>query len=107
MPPACSSASRAKTSPSGAGLCRHSIRKWESSSNSVPPATYSHLCRAIDVLECQRGAVSAAMGSTHYAGKHRHQTIKVVLAFINSESIWTWLLGSVTPAYATRAWAGN
>jgi DNA-binding transcriptional regulator YiaG len=28
------------------GLCRHSIRKWEISSDAVPAATYSHLCRA-------------------------------------------------------------
>ncbi len=34
-----------------AGLCRHSIRKWETSSDAVPAATYSHLCRAVDVLE--------------------------------------------------------
>ena len=29
-----------------AGLCRHSIRKWETSSHAIPSATYSHLCRA-------------------------------------------------------------
>ena len=34
-----------------AGLCRHTILKWETSSNAVPAATYSHLCRAVDVLE--------------------------------------------------------
>jgi transcriptional regulator with XRE-family HTH domain len=34
-----------------AGLCRHSIRKWGTSSDAVPAATYSHLCRAVDVLE--------------------------------------------------------
>src|SRR5262249_23172491 len=34
-----------------AGLCRHSISKWETSSDAVPRATYSHLCRALDVLE--------------------------------------------------------
>jgi transcriptional regulator with XRE-family HTH domain len=28
-----------------AGLCRHSIRKWETSSHAIPAATYSHLCR--------------------------------------------------------------
>ena len=32
-----------------AGLCRHSVRKWETSSDAVPAATYSHLCRALDV----------------------------------------------------------
>jgi transcriptional regulator with XRE-family HTH domain len=29
-----------------AGLSYHSIRAWERSSNSIPEATYSHLCRA-------------------------------------------------------------
>jgi transcriptional regulator with XRE-family HTH domain len=36
-----------------AGLCRHSIRKWETSSDAVPAATYSHLWRAVDVLESE------------------------------------------------------
>ena len=31
--------------------CHHSIRKWETSSDAVTAATYSHLCRALDVLE--------------------------------------------------------
>src|SRR5215813_1313337 len=34
-----------------AGLCRHSIRKWETSSDAIPGAMYSHLCRVVDVLE--------------------------------------------------------
>jgi len=34
-----------------AGLCRHSIDKWETSSHAIPGVMYSHLCRAIDVLE--------------------------------------------------------
>src|SRR5215475_653997 len=34
-----------------AGLSYHSIRAWEDSSHSIPDATYSHLCRAVDVLE--------------------------------------------------------
>jgi transcriptional regulator with XRE-family HTH domain len=34
-----------------AGLSYHTIRAWERSSNSVPEATYSHLCRAVEVLE--------------------------------------------------------
>ena len=33
------------------GLSYHSIRAWEHSSDSIPEATYSHLCRAVDVLE--------------------------------------------------------
>ena len=44
-----------------AGLCRHSIRKWETSSDAVPAATYSHLCRALDVLEGE-GAVQRRWG---------------------------------------------
>src|SRR5262249_49042228 len=34
-----------------AGLCRHSIRKWETSSHAIPGAMYGHLCRVVDVLE--------------------------------------------------------
>jgi transcriptional regulator with XRE-family HTH domain len=34
-----------------AGLSYHTIRAWEASSASVPEATYSHLCRAVDALE--------------------------------------------------------
>jgi hypothetical protein len=53
MPLACSWASRAKRWPSGPAWCRHSIRKWETSSDAVPAATYSHLWRAVDVLESE------------------------------------------------------
>jgi transcriptional regulator with XRE-family HTH domain len=34
-----------------AHLCRHSIRKWENSSNAAPEAMVGHLSRALDVLE--------------------------------------------------------
>jgi len=34
-----------------AGLSYHCIRAWERSSNSIPEATYSHLCRAVQALE--------------------------------------------------------
>jgi len=34
-----------------AGLSYHTIRAWEASSASVPEATYSHLCRAVEALE--------------------------------------------------------
>ena len=34
-----------------AGLSYHSIRAWERSSNSIPEATYSHLCRVVGALE--------------------------------------------------------
>jgi transcriptional regulator with XRE-family HTH domain len=36
-----------------AGLCRHSIRKWESSSDAIPGAMYTHLCRVIGILETE------------------------------------------------------
>ena len=41
-----------------AKLCRHSIRKWETSSDAVPGAMYPHLCRALDVLEGEGGRFS-------------------------------------------------
>jgi len=37
-----------------AGLCRHSIRKWETSSHAIPAAMYAHLCRVADILEDRR-----------------------------------------------------
>src|SRR4029453_3641612 len=43
-----------------AGLCRHSIRAWERSSNSIPEATYSHLCRAVEAPEAQASASAMA-----------------------------------------------
>ena len=36
-----------------AKLCRHSIRKWETSSDAVPGAMYPHLCRVVDILEAE------------------------------------------------------
>jgi hypothetical protein len=44
-----------------AGLCRHSIMAWENSSHAVPRVTYSHLCRAIDVLEAEGVRFSAGV----------------------------------------------
>src|SRR5215472_535642 len=34
-----------------AGLCCHSMRKWETSSHAIPAAMYAHLCRVVDILE--------------------------------------------------------
>ena len=34
-----------------AGLCRHSIHKWKTSSHAIPGAMYSHLGRVVDLLE--------------------------------------------------------
>jgi transcriptional regulator with XRE-family HTH domain len=36
-----------------AQVCRHSVRKWEGSSNAVPSAMVDHLSRALDVLEAE------------------------------------------------------
>ena len=44
-----------------AGLCRHSIRKWETSSDAVPAAAYSHLCRAVDDGEGPRFSAMCAL----------------------------------------------
>jgi transcriptional regulator with XRE-family HTH domain len=34
-----------------ASLSYHAIRAWELSSNGIPEATYSYLCRAFEALE--------------------------------------------------------
>ena len=57
--------------PERASLCRHSIRKRETSSRALPGAMYSHLCRAVDVLARVRVRGSAAMGSVHYPATHQ------------------------------------
>jgi hypothetical protein len=44
-----------------AGFCRHSIRKWKTSSDAIPGARYGHLCRVVDILESE-GARSSADG---------------------------------------------
>jgi hypothetical protein len=36
-----------------AGLCRHSIRKWETSSHVIPGEMYTHFIRVVDVLGSQ------------------------------------------------------
>jgi len=43
-----------------AGLCRHSIRKWETSSHAIPGAMYGHLCRVVDILENEGAQFSGA-----------------------------------------------
>jgi len=52
-----------------AKLCRHSIRKWETSSDAVPGAMYPHLCRALDVLEGEGGRFSG--DGVHYPATHQ------------------------------------
>ena len=45
-----------------AGVCRHSLTKWEHSSNASPEATLNHLSRALDVLEAEGIRFSADGG---------------------------------------------
>src|SRR5262249_18492546 len=45
-----------------AKLCRHSIRKWETSSDAVPGAMYPHLCRAVDDGEGARFSAMPTRG---------------------------------------------
>lgn len=47
-----------------AGLCRHSIRKWETSSHASPGAMYGHLLRVVDILEGEGARFSD--GSVHW-----------------------------------------
>ena len=60
-----------------AGLSYHCIRAWERSSNSIPEATYSHLCRAIAVLENQ------GIGFTD-GGVYLERTTPVVSTILHS-----------------------
>src|SRR6516162_1964068 len=53
-----------------AGLCRHSIRKWETSSHAIPGAMYLHLCRVVDILEGE-GAVQRRWGQRIIRGLAR------------------------------------
>jgi DNA-binding XRE family transcriptional regulator len=53
-----------------AGLCRHSIRKWETSSHAIPGAMYGTSAAWSMCLRVKaRG--SAAMGSAHYPATHQ------------------------------------
>jgi transcriptional regulator with XRE-family HTH domain len=91
-----------------AGLCRHSIRKWETSSHAIPSAMYPHLCRVVDILEGEGArftgdgvsTLSGELPLSNGSGTSRHQLRTIARVYI---SVWIWLLGSVTPAYATRA----
>jgi hypothetical protein len=60
-----------------AGLCRDSIRKWETSSDALPAATYSHLCRAVDVLE-NEGARFSGDGVSALSGDSPDYLIEAV-----------------------------
>jgi DNA-binding transcriptional regulator YiaG len=54
-----------------AGLCRHSIRKWETSSHAIPGAMYSHLVRVVDVLESQGRALQRRWATCSAPPLHR------------------------------------
>ena len=70
-----------------AGLCRHSIRKWETSSDAVPAEAYSHLCRAVDDGEGARfsgDGVSILSGDSplsNGSGTSRHQLRTIARAY--------------------------
>jgi hypothetical protein len=83
MPLGCLSVSRAKTWLSVPGPCRHSIRKWETSSDAVPAATYSHRCRAVDVLE-NEGARFSGDGVSSLSGDSPDYLMEAVPPSINS-----------------------
>jgi len=89
-------------------LCRHSIRKWETSSHAIPGAMYPHLCRVVDILEGEGArftgdgvsTLSGELPLSNGSGASRHQLRTIARVYV---SVWIWQLGSVTPAYATRA----
>jgi hypothetical protein len=76
---------------------RHSIRKWETSSDAAPAATYSHLCRALDVLEGEGARfsgdrVSALSGDSLMEARYPPLSTRTIAR------VYISLLGPVTPA---------
>jgi transcriptional regulator with XRE-family HTH domain len=61
-----------------AGLSRDVLRSWEVSSDSIVPAQYQMLCRALDVLQAE-GIVFVD------AGVHRQRTAPTTSTVIHSE----------------------
>src|SRR5215831_15383565 len=76
-----------------AGLCRHSIRKWETSSHAIPGAMSRTLCRVVDILEGKGArftadAVSTLSGDSplsNGSGTSRHQLRTIAKVYI---SVW-------------------
>src|SRR5215469_13055909 len=66
-----------------AGLCRHSIRKWEISSHAMPGAMYLHLIRVVDMLEGQ-GARFSGDGVSALSGDSPDYLMEAVPPSINS-----------------------
>jgi DNA-binding transcriptional regulator YiaG len=58
-----------------AGLCRHSICKWETSSHAVRGAMCGHLCRVVDVLDAAMGqrTMRRAPSPNYRSGTRLHQ----------------------------------
>jgi DNA-binding XRE family transcriptional regulator len=73
-----------------AGLCRHTICKWETSSHAVRGAMCGHLCRVVDVLNAAMGqrTMRRAPSPNYRSGTRLHQ-LRVALGFL-------------TPAYKPR-----
>ena len=65
---------------------RHSIRKWETSSDAAPAATYSHLCRAVDVLG-NEGARFSGDGVSALSGDSPDYLMEAVPPSINSNGL--------------------
>jgi transcriptional regulator with XRE-family HTH domain len=83
-----------------AGLCCHSIRSWENSSHGIPGATYSHLCRAVDVLE-NEGTRFSGDGVSVFSGDSPDYLMEAVPSQ-SSRTIARIYISTVTPAYPTR-----
>jgi transcriptional regulator with XRE-family HTH domain len=66
-----------------AQLCRHSVRKWEGSSNAVPSGMVDYLSRAPDVLEGE-GARFMGDGVSALSGDARDYPMEAVPPSINS-----------------------
>src|SRR5215467_6573819 len=72
-----------------AGLCPHSIRKWETSSHAIPGAIYPHLCRVVDILEGEGArftgdglsTLSADLPLSNGSGTSRHQLRTIARAY--------------------------
>jgi hypothetical protein len=74
---------RAKKWPSAPGCAGTQFRKWETSSDSIPAATYSQLCRVVDVLESE-GARFSGDGVSALSGDSPDYLMEAVPPSINS-----------------------
>jgi hypothetical protein len=86
MPLGCLSVSRAKTWRSVPGCAGIQFADWERSSDSIPAATYLHLCRAVDVLE-NEGARFSGDGVRALSGDSPDYLMEAVPPSINSNGL--------------------